>query len=402
MFQQKGKILAIILLLGVSTAALANEAIFTFVNVGAGHPVYGTHSGQTTPTLYWGGVLVVEEEGTDNQIGTFCTDITTLTHTGVQYQINTDPLLDIAMTCELLYILNQYPPGLTDDLSDVEAAARQAAVWYFSNGFVVDSNQSPDVYARAQEIIDEVEGITNYGTDPHLACEAIQTLSAIPNLKIQPVGDAFEVVASFPNGDPVVGLEVFLSTGSPNPVITGDDGKAPFSAPGATYIEAEASYQVEEAVGVTLVSSPTGECPAGNCQQRLLMPGVGNGFVHLTARYETPTAITLASFEVETNDGRVMVLWKTGTEIDNAGFNIYRAPSPDGPWFKINSALIAAEGDPVSGASYTFVDTPGRGNFYYYLEDVDYFGVATRHGLALAELGPAIRVPWFRPMAPDF
>jgi hypothetical protein len=117
---------------------------------------------------------------------------------------------------------------------------------------------------------------------------------------------------------------------------------------------------------------------------------------------EKPTAISLVSFTVEANDGRAMVMWETGTEIDNAGFNIYRSSSPDGPWFKVNDGLIAAEGDPVSGTSYTFVDTPGRGTFYYRLEDVDYFGLSTLYDPVLAELGAAIRAPWFRPVIPEF
>jgi hypothetical protein len=114
------------------------------------------------------------------------------------------------------------------------------------------------------------------------------------------------------------------------------------------------------------------------------------------------TAISLVSFKVEANDGRAMIIWETGTEIDNAGFNLYRSVSPDGPWTKINTSLIVAEGDPFSGASYTFVDMPGRGNFYYRLEDVDYFGLSTLHDPVLAELGAAIRVPWFRPSLPEF
>jgi hypothetical protein len=115
-----------------------------------------------------------------------------------------------------------------------------------------------------------------------------------------------------------------------------------------------------------------------------------------------PTAISLVSFNVEANDGRAMIMWETGTELDNAGFNLYRAASLEGPWTKINTSLIVAEGDPLSGASYTFVDMPGRGNFYYRLEDVDYFGLSTEHDPVLAELGAAIRVPWFRPFLPEF
>jgi len=117
---------------------------------------------------------------------------------------------------------------------------------------------------------------------------------------------------------------------------------------------------------------------------------------------QEPTAITLASFEVQANDGRAIILWETATEIDNAGFNIYRATSPDGPWLQANSLLIAANGDPVSGASYTFVDTPGRGTFYYRLEDIDFFGLSTLHQPTLVEMGAIIRRPWFRPILPPF
>lgn len=69
---------------------------------------------------------------------------------------------------------------------------------------------------------------------------------------------------------------------------------------------------------------------------------------------------------------------------------------------QVNTALITAEGDPVSGASYTFVDTPGRGTFYYRLEDIDFFGLSALHEPVLAEMGAPIRIPWFRPSLPPF
>lgn len=110
------------------------------------------------------------------------------------------------------------------------------------------------------------------------------------------------------------------------------------------------------------------------------------------------TAITLAAFEIEVDTGAATIIWETGTEIDNAGFNLYRAASPDGPWTQINSTLIPAEGNALTGARYTFTDRPGRGTFYYRLEDIDYNGLSTLHEPKMADLGPTIRTPWFRPV----
>jgi len=120
------------------------------------------------------------------------------------------------------------------------------------------------------------------------------------------------------------------------------------------------------------------------------------------ATEEEPTAVDLASFTIEANENQAVITWETATEIDNAGFNLYRALDSEGPWQKVNSVLIAAEGDPVTGATYTFVDTPGRDTFYYRLEDIDFYGVSTFHGPVLIQLGSPIRIPWYRPVLPHF
>jgi hypothetical protein len=113
-----------------------------------------------------------------------------------------------------------------------------------------------------------------------------------------------------------------------------------------------------------------------------------------------PTAIELASFTAQAGAGGVTLAWETGTELDNAGFNLYRATAQDGPYTQINEALIAAEGDAVAGASYSFADAPGYGTFYYQLEDVDYYGVSTLHGPVKATVARPFRRPLYRPFVP--
>ncbi len=77
-----------------------------------------------------------------------------------------------------------------------------------------------------------------------------------------------------------------------------------------------------------------------------------------------------------------MIEWSTASEVDSAGFNIYRSESENGEYTKINGALIPTEGSPTEGASYVFTDDglQNRKTYWYKLEDVDMNGTATMHG----------------------
>lgn len=93
------------------------------------------------------------------------------------------------------------------------------------------------------------------------------------------------------------------------------------------------------------------------------------------------TAVELASFTAGSiGDGKVALNWETSTEVNNAGFNLYRSRLLDGIYKKINEGLIPARDNAATGASYSYEDSPGRGTFYYKLEDVDRNGVTTMHG----------------------
>jgi len=78
----------------------------------------------------------------------------------------------------------------------------------------------------------------------------------------------------------------------------------------------------------------------------------------------------------------VIVEWTTESEVNHAGFNLYRSENPDGPYVKLNDTLIPASSDPIAGGSYVYTDTTviGGVTYYYRLEDVELDGSSTMHG----------------------
>jgi hypothetical protein len=94
----------------------------------------------------------------------------------------------------------------------------------------------------------------------------------------------------------------------------------------------------------------------------------------------------------------VIVEWTTESEVNLAGFNIYRSESPDGPYVKLNDALIAASPDPIAGGSYSYTDRtaePGI-TYYFQLEDVELDGKGTMHGPIVAVSGGDVISPLFQ------
>jgi len=100
----------------------------------------------------------------------------------------------------------------------------------------------------------------------------------------------------------------------------------------------------------------------------------------------TPTVIELSSFAATPKAGQVILAWSTASELDNAGFNLYRAESEKGEYAKINTFLILSQGSSTQGASYEFIDTDvqNRKTYYYKLEDIDLNGTSTVHGAVSA------------------
>ena len=104
-------------------------------------------------------------------------------------------------------------------------------------------------------------------------------------------------------------------------------------------------------------------------------------------------AVTSERYTEVTPEG-VLVRWTTATEIDTAGFRLLRANGArEKGLINLTPKLIPSRGQEAVGASYEFLDTTASrgGRLAYYLEDIDLFGRATRHGPAIVEPRPAGR-----------
>jgi hypothetical protein len=99
-------------------------------------------------------------------------------------------------------------------------------------------------------------------------------------------------------------------------------------------------------------------------------------------KFAPPTVIELSEFSAVPGAFEVTIQWVTESEIDNAGFNLYRSTSENGEYTKINAMLIPARGSTTQGAAYEFIDrdVKNRETYYYTLEDIDINGRSTSHG----------------------
>ncbi len=108
----------------------------------------------------------------------------------------------------------------------------------------------------------------------------------------------------------------------------------------------------------------------------------------LNCPWEYATAVELSTFSAVGRSWGIDVTWETATELDNAGFNLYRSTDKAGKTTMVNNEVIAAAGDELKGSSYSFRDRDVMVGvtYYYWLEDVDLFGAAARYGPVSASL----------------
>ncbi|MCY4552862.1 MAG: lamin tail domain-containing protein [Candidatus Poribacteria bacterium] len=91
---------------------------------------------------------------------------------------------------------------------------------------------------------------------------------------------------------------------------------------------------------------------------------------------EKALPVRLSSFKPQRSDDGVIIKWQTESELNNAGFNIFRSQTPTGKFVKVNSRLIEGHGTSSESHTYRFVDKDAKPNvaYYYRIEDVSFAG----------------------------
>ncbi len=114
---------------------------------------------------------------------------------------------------------------------------------------------------------------------------------------------------------------------------------------------------------------------------------VATQMLYLAIAPLAPTEVRLLSFTATRYDAGTLLQWRTGYEIDNLGFHLYR--EVDGVRTRITdtpvsgTGLLAGAGTAVNAEqSYARWDvgTAGSDAVTYWLEDIDFSGTATLHG----------------------
>ena len=93
--------------------------------------------------------------------------------------------------------------------------------------------------------------------------------------------------------------------------------------------------------------------------------------------YNEPLPVNLSHFRAERTDAGVLLKWITESEIDNAGFYIYRSKTREGEFKVVNSTMIQGAGTTSERNEYTWTDTTAKPNvaYYYRIEDISHTGV---------------------------
>ena len=108
-----------------------------------------------------------------------------------------------------------------------------------------------------------------------------------------------------------------------------------------------------------------------------ILAGASQGKVQFwEASSNLPLPVSLSSFRAEQTTAGVLLKWTTTSELDNAGFYIYRSQNKASEFKVVNPTMIPGAGTTAERNEYTWTDTTATPNtvYYYRIEDVSHAG----------------------------
>jgi len=144
---------------------------------------------------------------------------------------------------------------------------------------------------------------------------------------------------------------------------------------------AAAGWIVESKEQTRVVFSKTGapmtEGEVSGFEISGLTGGVGKFTVGINSGdAEGALPVKLSHFIASRTSEAVIIKWRTESETNNLGFNLYRSENRQGKYVRVNSHLIAGAGSTDKPHTYQFVDegiTAGK-TYYYYIEYISLNG----------------------------
>jgi TQXA domain-containing protein len=297
-----------------NTLAAGEYGIDGFLPNGAfdptqGYPSMNPTTGYSSTHEYFGGVIVGEPADGSPPVSLYCIDIRTDTYPGTPYNLGTWDAANVPNVGYVSRILISYypsvpgaPAGLTDDQ---RAAAVQMAIWFFSDGFVVDT--SNPLHADVAAIVAQVQeaGPVVTPTPPSLTITP-----PVGNAPAGGVAGPFTVNTAFSRR-----LHGRLVRSSPDATVTAGGGKM-YSDPAGTTLLGDGTtdtvpsgtqFWVRADSGfssVALTATAKAEVPGGNVylyaggsdeRQKLILADTGTltTTVNATANFLPPGSLVV-------------------------------------------------------------------------------------------------------------
>jgi hypothetical protein len=174
-------------------------------------------------------------------------------------------------------------------------------------------------------------------------------------------------------------------------VITPASGSGFFATLRLHYLAAELNANAEAGLELWRRDGTTwnkrGRTGAVNTANKWVELSGVTAFSPWTLSSASPTEVELVRFDaISFDDGRVLLEWQTGYEVDNLGFNLYREQAGERTLITreliAGSALVAGPGTLLSaGRSYRWTDRPpgGSKSARYWLEEISLDGRSVWH-----------------------